>query len=186
MGAPTTVARTDGAPLVAVAGFINISGNADDEWLGTGITETLTMEAAQMDSVAVVPRERVCEVLRTLRQQTGEPDERLYVRTARALGAKWMITGGYQRSGDAVRVTASLADVATGEIIRTARVDGAVGALPKRRRVEQDDCALLRRHPPPGGCGIGGGSEAGLSVAEGRWRKLLHSVGRRCRRHSTA
>jgi serine/threonine-protein kinase len=117
------------AAIVAVAGFTNISGNADDEWLGAGLAETLTMDAAQIESVTVVGRERVREILRTLRQQTGEPEERLSIRAARALGARWAVTGGFQRSGAAVRVTASLIDVRSGEIVRTARVDGGVDAI---------------------------------------------------------
>ena len=126
---PPPTPHGDAAPVVAVAGFVNISGRADDEWLGTGLTETLTMDAAQIESVSVVGRERVSEILRTLRQQTGEPEDRLYLRAARALGARWMVSGGFQRAGDAVRVTASLSDVITGEIVRTARVDGGVDAI---------------------------------------------------------
>jgi serine/threonine-protein kinase len=79
--------------------------------------------------VSVVPRERVREILRTLHQQTGEPEERLYLKAARGLGARWVVTGGFQRAGTAVRVTASLADVSTGEIVRTTRVDGDVDAI---------------------------------------------------------
>ena len=122
-------AAGDTAPILAVTGFTNISGNADDDWLATGIMETLTTDAAQMDGVSVVPRERVCEVIRTLRKQTGEPDERLYLRAARAVGAKWVVTGAFQRAADTVRVTASLADVGTGEVVRTVRVDGAVTTI---------------------------------------------------------
>ena len=126
---PPSRASGDPAAVVVVAGFANISGKADDEWLATGLTETLTMDAAQIASVSVVGRERVCEILRTLRQQTGEPEDRLYLRAARALGARWMVSGGFQRSGTAVRVTASLADVVTGDIVRTTRVDGDVDAI---------------------------------------------------------
>ena len=126
---PPADVRGDAAPIVAVAGFTNISGNADDEWLGTGISETLTTDAAQIETVSVLPRERVCETIRTLRQQTGEPEERLYLRAARMLGAKWLVSGGFQRSMDSVRVTASVAEVPGGEIVGTTRVDGSVGAI---------------------------------------------------------
>ena len=118
-----------GRRTVAIAGFANISENADDDWLGAGITETLTADAAQLEAVSVVPRERVSQTLRTLRQQTGEPDERLFLRAARALGTRWLVSGGFQRSGDAVRVTASLTDVESGALVRTARVDGSVNAI---------------------------------------------------------
>ena len=57
------------------------------------------------------------------------PDERLFLQTARNLRARWVVSGGFQRSLDAVRVTASLTDVVTGELIRTTRVDGRVDAI---------------------------------------------------------
>src|SRR5262249_31485144 len=34
---------------VAVTGFVNISGGADDDWLGAGLAETLTAGAVQLD-----------------------------------------------------------------------------------------------------------------------------------------
>ena len=71
---------------VVFAGFVNISGNPDDDWLGTGITETLTADAAQLEGVSVVPRERVSETLKTLRQHTDEPDERLFLQAAGPCG----------------------------------------------------------------------------------------------------
>src|SRR5687767_624016 len=43
---PASSFAEDGTRTVAIAGFVNISGNADDEWLGTGIMETLTADAA--------------------------------------------------------------------------------------------------------------------------------------------
>jgi serine/threonine protein kinase/tetratricopeptide (TPR) repeat protein len=122
-------ADVDDNRTVAFAGFTNISGNPDDEWLGTGITETLTADAAQIEGVSVVPRERVSETLKTLRQDTDEPYERLFLQAARTLRARWVVIGGFQRSLDAVRVTASLTDVASGELVRTARVDGSVHAI---------------------------------------------------------
>jgi TolB-like protein/predicted Ser/Thr protein kinase len=147
---PPETLHGDAKPVIAVAGFTNISGNPDDEWLGTGIMETLTMDAARLGSIAVVARERVSEILRTLRQQTGEPEARLYVRAARALGARWVITGGFQRSGAAVRVTASLADATTGEIVRTARVDGVVDAIFELQdRLVQELATSLRAAAAP-------------------------------------
>ena len=120
--------RTGPAPSSSPASS-NISGNADDDWLGTGITETLTADAAQLEAVSIVPRERVAERLKTLGQQTGEPEDRLFLRAARELRARWVVVGGFQRSMDAVRVTASLSDVASGQILRTTKVDGSVNAI---------------------------------------------------------
>ena len=121
--------EADGCPTVVIAGFVNIFGNADDDWLGTGITETLTAGAAQLEAVPIVPRARVAETLKTLGQQTGEPEDRLFLRAARELRARWVVAGGFQRSGDTVRVTASLSDVTSGQLVRTMKLDGSVNAI---------------------------------------------------------
>jgi eukaryotic-like serine/threonine-protein kinase len=126
---PPEITDRDGTPSVVIGGFANISGSPDDEWLGAGIAETLTMDAAQLESVTVLARERFSEMLRTLRRQSAEADAQLQVRAADALGARWMVSGGFQRSLDTVRVTASLTDVSTGDIVRTTRVDGRVDAI---------------------------------------------------------
>lgn len=135
----------DGDRTVAFAGFVNISGNADDDWLGTGITETLTTDAAQIDGVSVVPRERVSETLKTLRQSSDAADERLFLQAARHLRARWVVSGGFQRALDAVRVTASLTDVGSGELVRTTRVDGSVHAIFELQdRLVRELASLLR------------------------------------------
>jgi tetratricopeptide (TPR) repeat protein len=66
---------------------------------------------------------------RTLQQNGEVPDARLDLRAARALNARWLVSGGFQRSRDAVRVTASLVEVSSGDILRTARVDGRIDAV---------------------------------------------------------
>jgi TolB-like protein len=114
---------------VAVAGFVNISGSPEDEWLGAGLSETLTADAGHLEGVRVISRQRVSEILKTLSHQTGERDDRLFLMAARELKARWVVSGGFQRSGDAVRVTASLTDVATGQLVGTTKVDGDLHAI---------------------------------------------------------
>src|SRR5262249_26292543 len=113
-----------GSPILAVTDFRNISGNAEDDWLGTGISETVTADARAFEGVTVVPRSRVYELVRTLEQQNGQRDDTLLMRAGRELGARWVLAGSFQRVGDAVRVTASLLDVTTGEVARTIKIDG--------------------------------------------------------------
>jgi tetratricopeptide (TPR) repeat protein/tRNA A-37 threonylcarbamoyl transferase component Bud32 len=117
------------AVTVAVAGFVNISGGAEDDWLGAGLAETLTAGAAQLDGVAVVSRERLSEILKTLAGQTGERGGALLLSAARELRARWLVSGGFQRALDAVRVTASLTDVDSGQVIETAKVDGTLTSI---------------------------------------------------------
>jgi TolB-like protein/Tfp pilus assembly protein PilF len=114
---------------LAVAGFVNISGNPEDEWLGAGISETLTADAGQLEGVSVIARERVSEILKTLSQQTGERGDRLLLQAGRELNARWIVSGAFQRSGEAVRVTASVTEVATGQLVGTTRVDGRLHAV---------------------------------------------------------
>jgi tetratricopeptide (TPR) repeat protein len=108
---------------------VNISGNPEDDWLGAGISETLTADAGQLEGVSVVPRERVAELIKTLSQQTAERGEALLLQAGRELRARWMVSGAFQRSGDAVRVTASITDVTTGQLLGTTRVDGRLQAV---------------------------------------------------------
>jgi TolB-like protein len=113
-----------GSPILAVIDFRNISANAEDDWLGTGISETLTADLKGFEGVTVVPRGRVSELARTLERQSGDRSEALWSRVGRELGARWVLTGSFQRSADAVRVTAHLLDMATAQTERTIKVDG--------------------------------------------------------------
>ena len=42
-------------------GFSNISGNPEDDWLGTGVSETLTADVGQLEGMTVISRERLTE-----------------------------------------------------------------------------------------------------------------------------
>jgi eukaryotic-like serine/threonine-protein kinase len=112
---------------IAVADFSNITGNPEDDWLGTGIAETLTADLSRLEAISVIPRGRVHEVLRTLAPLAGE--EALQLRAGRELGARWVLSGAFQRAGTSARVTATLLEVPTGQIVRTAKVDGALSDI---------------------------------------------------------
>jgi TolB-like protein/tetratricopeptide (TPR) repeat protein len=114
------------SPILAVTDFRNISANAEDDWLGTGISETVTADLEGFEGVTVVPRTRVSELARTLERQGGDQGEAVWIRVARELGARWVLTGSFQRAGDAVRVTAHLLDAATVHAERTIKVDGRI------------------------------------------------------------
>src|SRR5204862_511973 len=81
-----------------------------------GTAETVTAELKCVDGLTVVGRERVWEVLRKL-GAVGAPDEAQATSAGRELGARWVITGGYQRLGETVRVTARVTEVDTGAIV---------------------------------------------------------------------
>ena len=39
-------------------------------------------------------------------------------------GARWVVTGGYQRLGERLRITARLVEADTGTVVKSARLDG--------------------------------------------------------------
>jgi non-specific serine/threonine protein kinase len=111
---------------VVVIGFANISGNGEDEWLGAGIAETVTSDLKRLDGLTVVGRDRVSEQLRKVAAE-HVPDDEIAFRVGRELCARWVVSGGLQRVGDRLRVTAVLMDVSTGALVKTEKADGPVG-----------------------------------------------------------
>jgi len=137
---------------VAVIGFSNISGSGEDHWLGAGIAETVTADLKLVDGLTVVGRERVAEQLRKLGAAEGLPDDEIAVRVGRELCARWVISGGLQRVGDRLRVTALLTDVETGTLAKTVKADGSVEdvfALQDRIVEELAPALKVVMAPPP-------------------------------------
>jgi serine/threonine protein kinase len=133
------------APSVAVLGFANITRNPEDDWLGTGLAETVTADLKQISGLAVVSHDRIQEALRRLGAPAGEADERLAVRVGQQLGARWILSGGFQRVGESVRVTARLGEAATGTILRSVKLDGRFSEIfALQDRIADDLAAGLR------------------------------------------
>ncbi len=110
---------------IAVMSFNNITENATDDWIGTGIAETVTADLKKIEGITVIGRERVYEVLRRLSvKQDVEIDEALATSVGREVGARWIVCGGYQKIGEMMRITARFVDVENGEVIKTVKIDG--------------------------------------------------------------
>jgi TolB-like protein/Flp pilus assembly protein TadD len=149
--APASAPPARSAPLVAVLGFANITRNPEDEWLGTGIAETVTADLKNVEGLAVVGRDRIHEALRRLGAPGAESDERLAARVGRAVGARWVLAGGVQRLGDVVRVTARLGEVETGALVRTVKIDGRVAEIFELQdRIVRELSSGLRMTVAPG------------------------------------
>jgi TolB-like protein/Tfp pilus assembly protein PilF len=145
---PEAAASAPGSPTIAVLSFANITRGHEDDWLGTGIAETVSSGLAGLPEVEVVSRARVVEVLRKLGAAEGD-EEALAPRVGRELGAGFAVSGGYQRLGDAVRVTARLTDLTTGSVVHTLKVDGSVaGIFELQDRILEEVSEGLRLHVP--------------------------------------
>jgi DNA-binding winged helix-turn-helix (wHTH) protein/tetratricopeptide (TPR) repeat protein len=109
--APAGVART-----IAVTDFTNVSGDPDYAWLSTGIAETVTNDLRTLGALKVIDRIQAAEVLRGGGGSLAALDQSHLARLA--------VVGSFQRMGDRLRITARVVDVASGETVADAKIDG--------------------------------------------------------------
>ncbi len=96
---PSAPARLD---TVAIDPFHNLSRAPADDWLGAGVTETLSAAFEQLDAVDVVGN-------------TGDAGPE----------AAWLVTGEYRRRGDRLQIDAAVVDTRTGAVAARSRAEGA-------------------------------------------------------------
>ena len=92
---------------VAVMTFANITREPADDWIGTGIAETVSSDLKNIHGLTVIGRARVYDALRNL-ASNANLDESLAIDIGRRLGATWVVVGGFQKIGEMVRITAQL------------------------------------------------------------------------------
>jgi non-specific serine/threonine protein kinase len=110
---------------VAVLRFNNVTKSPEDDWLGVGIAETVTADLKNIEGMTVIGRELIYEALRRWSAENhADFDEKFATRVGREVGARWIIGGGYQRLGEMLRITARFVEVATGEVLKTVKIDG--------------------------------------------------------------
>ena len=129
------------ADTLAVTGFANLTGRAEDAWLGTALAETLTAGLASLPGATVVSRERIVEAARALRLADGGEGGHA-VRIGRELQAARVVSGAFQRRAEQVRVTATVTEVAAGRVTHTVKLDGTLAGI-----FELQDGLLARLAP---------------------------------------
>jgi serine/threonine-protein kinase len=139
---------------VAVLDLQNLSGDAADNWLGSGIAETLATDLARVPGLRVVPREKVLQVRVALGERATDPIE-----IGQAIGCGRVLSGSFQKLGAALRVTLRVLDVSTGEAIASEKIDGRLEDLFQMQdRLAADVAASLNVHAPtpsPGRLSLG-------------------------------
>lgn len=108
LAGPSEAPRAAGAAdprSVAVLPFVNMSGDADNEYFSDGLTEELLNVLARMEGLKVAARTSSFH----FKGQSGNMGE-----IARQLGVAHLLEGSVRRSGDRVRVTAQLINPADG------------------------------------------------------------------------
>jgi tetratricopeptide (TPR) repeat protein/predicted Ser/Thr protein kinase len=120
-GAP---AAAPARPALGLLGFANITGRNEDDWLGTGLLETLSSELRRGAGQALLAQEAMLAARRRLGVSEVPRDDASALRLGREAGAARVLVGGYQVLGERVRVTASLLDVASGALLHACKLDG--------------------------------------------------------------
>ncbi|HWN99985.1 MAG TPA: FlgO family outer membrane protein, partial [Blastocatellia bacterium] len=128
--ATITGATTKLENAVAVMTFSNITKEAADDWIGSGIAETVSADLKNVKGLSVIGRERTFEVLKGLATGSlADSEEAVAIDIGRRLDARWILAGGYQRMGEMIRITARVIDVSTGEVVRTVKIDGKIAEI---------------------------------------------------------
>ncbi|MEO8725965.1 MAG: winged helix-turn-helix domain-containing protein [Acidobacteriaceae bacterium] len=101
-----------GAPSLAVLPFRSLGADADDAYLGMGMTDALITRLGSLHRVVVRP-------VGAVRKYAAEDP----IIAGRKLSADTILEGGIQRDGDRTRVTVRLLRVADGELLWSDRFD---------------------------------------------------------------
>lgn len=119
--------RTIALPqTLAVVDLRNLSGQPENDWVGSGIAESLTIDLARLPGLTVVSRDKV---LRAVRETATAGTAADALEAGRLLGCRWILSGSFQRAGATVRITTTLADVASGEVTAAEKLDGSMDGI---------------------------------------------------------
>ena len=131
---------------LAVMDFENLSRNPEDDWIGSGIAESVASELARTPGLSVVAREKALKVRKALAAAADALD------LGHALGCRWVLSGSYQRMGPALRLTFRLTEVATGHVVSSGKLDGKLDEIFQMQdRLASTTAALLDLTVPAAG-----------------------------------
>lgn len=112
-------------PTVAVLYFDYEGKNHELEPLRKGLAQMLTTDLAELDSIRVVERARLEEVLAELALgRSAKVDRASASRVGKLLGARLLVLGSFFEIGGALRVDARVVDSESGRILKGAGVRG--------------------------------------------------------------
>ncbi len=123
-------------PSVAVLGFTNLSGHADDAWLSTALSEWLTTELAAGQSLRAIAGENVARVKQDLglSESSGYAKDTLS-RIYKNLGSEYVVSGSYiamsRQPQGSIRIDVRLQNAASGENIPLPSQTGSQADLPE-------------------------------------------------------
>ncbi|MFN2387172.1 MAG: protein kinase [Thermoanaerobaculia bacterium] len=111
---------------VAVLDLQNLTGDPADDWLGSGIAETLGAELSRVEGLTVIARERVLKARSALGSSGGAADA---LDVGLSLGCRWAFSGSFQKVGPHLRITTRLTEVPTVRIVSAEKLDGTLESV---------------------------------------------------------
>jgi len=95
-------------PSIAVLPFVNASGDPEQEYLASGLTEELITQLSKYQELFVVARTSILDY----KDQSVDVQD-----VGESLGIRYVLQGKVQKSGDKIRLTAQLSDARDGRQI---------------------------------------------------------------------
>jgi eukaryotic-like serine/threonine-protein kinase len=109
---------------VFVLDFTNITGSPDIEWLSSGIAETVGVDLKKIAGIKVVGSDQATRQRVGVVRRSGRLDAETARELGHSVGARWVVWGGFQKSGARIRLTPHFGDTETGEIVSAEKIDG--------------------------------------------------------------
>ena len=121
----TPVAEATGSrPSVAVLHFENNTGNAQMDWLRTGLADMLVTDLSQSTEVEVLSTDRLVQILRDLgKLDQRAVDSETVQEVARRAHVRHVLLGSYVKAGETIRINVRLQEASTGRILSTEHID---------------------------------------------------------------
>ncbi len=116
-------------PAVLVLDFTNIAGAPDVDWLSGGIAETVSTDLRRIGGIRVVGTDAPTRQRIATEQRSGAIEADAVRRLGRSAGARWVVWGGFQKSGARIRLTPQFSDVETGDTQGIEKIDGTLDEI---------------------------------------------------------
>jgi TolB-like protein len=115
---------------VAVLDFVNNSGDPRYDPLGKGIAAMMISDLSAVDAVRLVERAQLQELIRELDLQRSDHfDPATAQKVGRMIGAEYVMLGSIVVLQPQLRIDTRVVEVSTGEIVKTAQVEGREARL---------------------------------------------------------
>jgi serine/threonine protein kinase/tetratricopeptide (TPR) repeat protein len=159
---------------LAVLDLENVTKKPEDDWMTSGIAESLTSDLARVPGLHVVSREKLLQAKAALAQGGAAVDA---LDLGHRLACRWVLSGSVQRMGPSLRVVARLTEVPTGRMVASEKVDGVVeGIFDVQDRLAQAVTARLNLVAPSPLPETGGSPDVRAFELTARGRRLTNRL----------